>query len=71
MSGLGMMCGQWKACPKVNLCGLTGVSVNFLMLGETDYMVGYHLMTDGSNFLKNVLNLGLKKMFEKLKIDAF
>ena len=41
------------------------------MVGETDYMVGYHLMTDGSNFLKNVLNLGLKKMFEKLKIDAF
>ena len=41
------------------------------MVGETNYMVGYHLMTDGSNFLKSVLNLGLKKMFEKLKIDTF
>ena len=71
MSGLGMMHGQWKACPKVNLCGLTGVSVKFLMIEETNYMVGYHLMTDGSNFSKNVLNLDLKKMFEKLKIDTF
>ena len=25
----------------------------------------------GSNFLKNVLNIGLKKMFEKLKTDTF
>ena len=66
-----MMHGQWKACPKVNLCGLAGVSVKFLMVGETNYMLGYYLMTDGSNFLKNVLNLGLKKMFEKLKIDTF
>ena len=23
------------------------------------------------NFLKNILNIGLKKMFEKLKIDTF
>ena len=68
------------------------------MLGETNSMVGYHLMTEdhsiqlgvwglgggavspladvvqhpggSQNFLK-FLNIGLKKMFEKLKIDTF
>ena len=68
------------------------------MVGETNSMVGCHLMAEdhsvhlgvwgggtcseppsragqcpcGSwNFLKSFLNIGIKKMFEKLKIDAF
>ena len=68
------------------------VSVKFLMVGETNSMVGYYLMAkdhsiqlgvwevQGSTletapwreleFLK-FLNMGLKKMFEKPKIDTF
>ena len=79
---------------------IAGVSVKFLMVGETNSMVGYHLMVEGHstqlgvwggavspsppspspqqvrpgggyNFLKIFLNIGLKRMFEKLKIDTF
>ena len=63
-----------------------------LIVGETNSMACYHLMTEGQsiqlravstpagpgrcpggglNFLKNVLNIGLRKMFEKLTIDIF
>ena len=74
------------------------VSVKFLMVGETNSMIGYHLKTEdhsiqlgvwegggtvsppagamqhpggSENFLKKFLNIGLKKIIEKLKIDAF
>ena len=52
------------------------------MVGETNSMVGYDLMAEDHSiqfviwgvlwrFLKKFLNIGLKKMFEKLKIDTF
>ena len=74
----------------------TGVSVKFLMVWETNSMVGYHLMAEDHSiqfgvwgamwasqqvqgsalmrvqiFLKKFLNIGHKRMFEKLKIDTF
>ena len=57
------------------------VSVKFLMLGETNRIVGYHLSPHpacpgqcpgrSQNFLNFFLSIGLKKMFEKLKINTF
>ena len=39
------------------------------MVGETNSMVGYHLLPEDHSIQLGVLSL--KKMFEKLKIDTF
>ena len=62
----------------------TGVSLKFLIVGETNSMVGYHLMTEGQSIQLEVsggtrccelpsrsLTIDLRKMFEKLAIDTF
>ena len=42
------------------------------MVGETNSMVGYHLMTEGHSIQLGVWGyIGLKKIFEKLKLDTF
>ena len=62
-----------------------GVLVKFLMVGKTNSMVRWgglgvavnppavpgQCPGNVQNFLKKVLNIGLKKIFEKLKIDTF
>ena len=56
-------------------------STQFLMVGKSSSMVGYHLMTEDHSIQQGVwgegvlfkffLNIALKKMFEKLKINRF
>ena len=79
----------------MNVWRLVITTSGVLIVGETNSMACYHLMTEGQsiqlrvwgavstpagpgrcpggglNFLKNVLNIGLRKMFEKLTIDIF
>ena len=62
---------------------MAGVSLKFLMVRETNSMVGYHLMAEGHSirsraapwwglkYFENFFEYSLKKMFDKLKMGTF